>query len=385
MGKILFVSTTPISLKTFDGKEKRALSILKSLSKSNKIDIVCIDQQLNKKKIRFCNQEIRFKINFFLRIFNTIFSLVRLQPLQNGYFFSKQMFSYIEQNKNDYDTMIFHLIRSCQYLPSDFYGKTILEMTDLVSVRDEQIIQNLKIINPLKYLYMLERFLIKRYEKNISNKFDKVVFISTKELYQAKKFIDKDKIQVIENFFNPESKIYKFSKKNNKIVFLGNINYLPNKLACHEFSKKILPEINKKYPEVSFHIVGKINLLDKLFFKLHKNVKVHGPIANLKTVFKESICGICNVKIATGFQNKILNYMSFGIPAITSKESFDSSLFRKNKDVYVYSTNEELVKLIFSLKENKKISNKLSKNSYQTLKNKFSPLKIFIKYRKIVK
>ena len=50
MGKILFVSTTPISLKTFDGKEKRALSILKSLSKSNKIDIVCIDQQLHKKK-----------------------------------------------------------------------------------------------------------------------------------------------------------------------------------------------------------------------------------------------------------------------------------------------------------------------------------------------
>ena len=36
MGKILFVSTTPLSLKTFDGKEKRALSILKSLSKSNK-------------------------------------------------------------------------------------------------------------------------------------------------------------------------------------------------------------------------------------------------------------------------------------------------------------------------------------------------------------
>ena len=76
--------------------------------------------------------------------------------------------------------------------------------------------------------------------------------------------------------------------------------------------------------------------------------------------------------------------MSFGIPAITSKESFDSNLLRKNKDVYVYSSNEELVKLIFNLKENKKISNKLSKNSYQTLKNKFSPLKIFIKYRKIV-
>ena len=38
MRKILFVSSAPLSLETFDGKEKRALSILKSLSKKNKID-----------------------------------------------------------------------------------------------------------------------------------------------------------------------------------------------------------------------------------------------------------------------------------------------------------------------------------------------------------
>ena len=35
-------------LKTFDGK--RALSILKSLSKKNKVDVICIDQ--NKSQIK---------------------------------------------------------------------------------------------------------------------------------------------------------------------------------------------------------------------------------------------------------------------------------------------------------------------------------------------
>ena len=44
MSKILFVSSAPLSLETLDGKEKRALSILKSLSKKNKIDIACVDQ-----------------------------------------------------------------------------------------------------------------------------------------------------------------------------------------------------------------------------------------------------------------------------------------------------------------------------------------------------
>ena len=386
MGKILFISSAPLSLETLDGKEKRALSILKSLSRKNKIDIACIDQnpKINKKKIHFCNEETRFQINFFSRLFNVFLALLKLKPLQNGYFFSKEMANFIDDNKDSYDTIIFHLIRCCQYLPSEFRGKTILEMTDLISVRDQQIIKSLSIVNPLKYLYILERFLMKRYEKEVSNQFDKIVFISRKELFEAGKFIDKDKIAIVENTFDIQKKIFKFKKSNNKIIFLGNINYLPNKLACREFSKKILPRINEKYPNITFHIVGKINTFDKFFFKFYRNVIVHGPISNLKSVFINSICGICNVKIATGFQNKILNYMSYGIPTVASKESFIKDLFKKNKDIGVCSNNQELIKIILQLKENKGFANKLSKNSLNTVKNKFGSSKIYSKYQKII-
>ena len=387
MRKILFVSSTPLSKKTFDGKEKRALSILKSLSKKNKVDVICIDQNqsINKKKIHFCNNEIRFQINLFQRFFNTLNSLFHLKPLQNGYFYSKEMFNFIENNKDRYDVIIFHLIRCAQYLPPDFSGMKILEMTDLISIRDQQIIKRLSIINPLKYLYILERFLIKRYEKIVSNKFDKIVFISKKELYEAKKFIDRRKIEVIENIFKVEKNIFKFKSNNNKIIFLGNINYIPNKLACFDFAKNILPVINKKYPDITFNIIGKINFLDKFYFKLQNNTIIHGPVKNLETIFKNSICGICNVNIATGFQNKILNYMSYGLPTITSIESFDKSTFKKNKDILVYSKKNELIKFLLSLKEDKKLSYKLSRNSFNTTKNKFKFSKIFMKYQKILK
>ena len=387
MRKILFVSSTPLSKKTFDGKEKRALSILKSLSKKNKVDVICIDQNqsINKKKIHFCNNEIRFQINLFQRFFNTLNSLFHLKPLQNGYFYSKEMFNFIENNKDRYDVIIFHLIRCAQYLPPDFSGMKILEMTDLISIRDQQIIKRLSIINPLKYLYILERFLIKRYEKIVSNKFDKIVFISKKELYEARKFVDRRKIEVIENIFKVEKNIFKFKSNNNKIIFLGNINYIPNKLACFDFTKNILPIINKKYPDITFNIIGKINFFDKFYFKLQNNTIIHGPVKNLETIFKNSICGICNVNIATGFQNKILNYMSYGLPTVTSIESFDKSTFKKNKDILVYSKKNELIKFLLSLKEDKKLSYKLSRNSFNTTKNKFKFSKIFMKYQKILK
>ena len=387
MGKILFVSSTPLHPNAFDGKEKRALSILESISRKNEIDIVCIDQNKDKEKknIKFCNNITRFKISFFLRFLNTFLSLVKLGPLQNGYFYSKEMFNFINNSKDNYDTIIFHLIRCAQYLPSDFKGKTILEMTDLVSVRDKQIIKGLSIINPLRYLYILENFLMKKYEIKVSNKFDKVVFITKKELFQAKKFIEKNKIVVIENNFNLEKKINNFNKKNKKIIFLGNINYLPNKLACYEFSKYILPKINEKYPDIEFHIIGKINIFDKLLLKFFNNVEIHGPISNLRSAFKNSICGICNVRIATGFQNKILNYMSFGIPVIVSKESFVAGIFKINTNVCVFKKNEDLINLVIKLKENKKLANKLSFNSSKILKNNFNSMKILKKYQNIIK
>ena len=80
-----------------------------------------------------------------------------------------------------------------------------------------------------------------------------------------------------------------------------------------------MSELLKIYPKIEFHIVGKVNFLNKIRLGFYPGVKVHGPINNLKSIFINSICGICNVEIATGLQNKILSYMSYGIPVITSK------------------------------------------------------------------
>ena len=84
-------------------------------------------------------------------------------------------------------------------------------MTDLLSVSYGQIIKKLSIINPLKYLYILEKFLIRKYEGEISNQFDRVVFISRKELFEARKFIDKQNFNN-RNLFKVEKNIYKFKK-----------------------------------------------------------------------------------------------------------------------------------------------------------------------------
>ena len=117
----------------------------------------------------------------------------------------------------------------------------------------------------------------------------------------------------------------------------------------------------------------------------NSNVIVHGPIKNLNNVFKNTICGICNIEIATGLQNKIFTYMSYGLPTIVSKKTYPSSMIKKNNQILVYHNNKELIKLIFELIKNKSLSNKLSKNSHDCIKKKFSLKKMYRKYIDLIK
>ena len=386
MQKILFVSSRHLSKDPLDGAEKRAYEVIKFLSKNNKVDFVCVgNRSLDKNnKLEFCNKKIIFKINYISRIINTIIYILKLKPMQNGFCYSKKMLNFIIENKDDYDVMVFHLTRCAQYLPKDYHGKKILEATDLGSANYEQIIKKFSFLNPIKYLYWIEKFLLYNYEKKTLNLFDKIVFISKNELLKAKNIAEKNKLASVLSSYKVEKKIFKYDKNNFKIFFVGNINYLPNKFACYKFIKNSLPKINKKYPNIEFHIIGKINIIDKFFLKDSK-VVIHGPVKKLNVLFKKAICGLCNLDIATGIQNKIFTYMSYGLPTVVSQKSHVKSLIKKNREILVYNNEKQLINSIFKLIQNKKLSNKISRNAHKCIRKKFSFSKTYDKYIKIIK
>ena len=386
MKKILFISTR-FPFPVFGGDKLRSFDILEFLSKKNQVDLVCLGEKENilKKNLNFCKNIKVFHLNFFTRIFNSIFSFLKLEPLLNGFYLSHEMKNYINSVEDKYDSIICHLLRSSQYLPNKFKGKKVLEMTDLQSLAYEHLINQLSILNPLKYIYIIEKFLVDIYEKKIFAKFHNIVFVSKKDAVEAKKKVSKtNKLYVVRNAKNFALKLFKHKKNNNKIIFIGNIKFIPNLLACIDFAKNVLEKINLKYPKIKFHVIGDIRYLDKLFLSKYDNVVIHGKLNNLRNVVKNSICGLCNIKVATGFQNKTLSYMSFGIPAILSNNSFSNSSFKKNKEVLVFKNDEELLKNIFLLIRNKKTANRLSVNSQIIIKKHYNKNKALLNYNEII-
>jgi len=382
MKKILVV-TTRFPFPLFSGDKLRIYNIFKYLSKKNKVDLIYTEPKENfKKKIRFIDKTIFIKTRRIEKYFNILFFFMMGKPLQVGYFFSAEMRAKINEIKKNYDAIIFHLIRSVEFLPKNYEGTKILEMTDLISKNYSQLYKKLNFINPLKYLYLIEQVLLEKYEKKIAESFDRIVLVSKRD---AKYFSIgnkvKKRVQVIPMGTDIKKKKYNFKKKNKDIIFIGNINYLPNKIACYDFIKTTMPKLEMKGINITFKIIGQTSNLLKFYLTRFKNVEVYNNIIFPEKLCNNAICGVSNLSVVTGIQNKIMEYMRIGLPTIVSEKCFDNLNFIKNKDLLVYKNQDEFVKQIIKLKTEKQFAKKISNNCYRKIRSNYTWEKSLKKYK----
>ena len=146
------------------------------------------------------------------KILNVTKSIFSEEPLQVGLYKIPEMKSMIEKIHQNYDVIIFHLIRSTYYLPKNNKAKTILEMTDLISKNYETIEKSLSRLNPLKYLYKFEKKRINNYEIKETRKFKSVVVVNKKDLKNSK-IINFKNIHIIGNGTYSRKNIFEEEKK----------------------------------------------------------------------------------------------------------------------------------------------------------------------------
>ena len=80
-------------------------------------------------------------------------------------------------------------------------------------------------------------------------------------------------------------------------------------------------------------------------------MKVFGKINNLDPYLDNVICGLANLEISSGIQTKLLTYMSYGIPSISSKQVMENFDLIKSKKITFYKNKKELIALILKLKK----------------------------------
>ena len=119
-----------------------------------------------------------------------------------------------------------------------------------------------------------------------------------------------------------------------------------------------MPKLEMKGINITFKIIGQTSNLLKFYLTRFKNVEVYNNIIFPEKLCNNAICGVSNLSVVTGIQNKIMEYMRIGLPTIVSEKCFDNQNFIKNKDLLVYKNQDEFVKQIIKLKTEKQFAKK---------------------------
>ena len=349
----IFVLLPRIPYPLEKGDKLRAFNQIKQLAKHNEIVLCALNDnsQVSEQDAFRALQPYCQSINF-IKISKPqiVLGLVRAffkgLPMQCGYFYNrkaaKKINALIEKHKPD---MLFgQLLRVAEYIRKKNIPKTI----DYQDVFSYGMKRRADIASPItRPIFSMEYKRLKRYEAAIFDDFDVKTIISEpdRELIPHPK---KNEILIIPNgvdheFFAPQEREKKYD-----IVFTGNMSYAPNVNAVEYLANEILPIVWKQIPNAKMYVAG-ATPDPKVKKAACDNIVISGWLDDIRDAYAQSRIFIAPMRIGTGLQNKLLEAMSMGLPAITTPLANGSLGAENGKEILVGSNAEELAQHIITL------------------------------------
>jgi glycosyltransferase involved in cell wall biosynthesis len=272
-------------------------------------------------------------------LLNAALALPVKTPLQIAYYRSGEFRKRIGELLPGHDAVLAHLIRTGDYV-KNVSMPSVLEMTDAIALSYSRT----GVLNGRGGLreraFAIEARRLKKYEQQTAKEFSIVSLISP---------IDRDflwpdappNVVVCSNGVDLNDLKFVGPEVSSKVlIFVGNINTLQNFDACRHFVEDILPTL-RKTGGYSFRIIGNIRPEDRAVFEKHDGVTVTGRVPSIAHAAQGALAGICSVRMGAGVQNKILEYMSLGLPTLTSAVGLEGLHARPGDEILLADTPQD--------------------------------------------
>jgi sugar transferase (PEP-CTERM/EpsH1 system associated) len=197
----------------------------------------------------------------------------------------------------------------------------VIQFTDLDSQKWQVYAASSRF--PKSWVYRTEAERLLGYERHIARTFDYSLFCSARELEDFQRLIPGFPARCIRNgvdldYFRPTGE----AKEPDNLVFTGVMNYRPNVDGVVWFCREVLPLIRAEVPGATFTVCGAspdkaVRVLTRL-----GGVTVTGAVPDVRPYLARASVGVVPVRIARGIQNKLLEAMAMGLPAVTTTAAY---------------------------------------------------------------
>lgn len=243
-------------------------------------------------------------------------------PSSYGYFHSASLARQIRERlaRERYDLVFVHCSSVAHYVANMPDVPKILDFGDMDS---QKWLIYAKVRGwPLSMGYWLEGTKLARDEARLARRFDLCTCTTAAERetldgYGTGAVTDWFPNGVDAEYFCPAGAPY----DPDTITFIGRMDYFPNQDAMFRFCRETLPLIRARRPAVKLNIVGAspppaVRRLGEL-----EGVTVTGSVPDVRPYVHGSALTVAPLGIARGTQNKVLESMAMGVPAVVSREA----------------------------------------------------------------
>ena len=116
------------------------------------------------------------------------------------------------------------------------------------------------------------------------------------------------------------------TKSRDRMVFIGNLFYEPNRRAVERIAVEILPAVRSERPTATAVVVGDIPR-DLRTLCLRAGIEVVGEVADPTPWLTQATLGLAPVSEGSGVRVKILQYLAAGLPVVATSVAAEGLTF----------------------------------------------------------
>lgn len=376
--KLLVYSVMPV-IPTNYGGAVRIYNIIEKLAEKD-INITLVSPR----SLSINNLDNKHNINYVFykskisKLSDNIKIINKLKHFLNFLFFFEELFIIsnilsTEQKKED-------VILQCEYIYSVvplYILKKIYNLSLVITEHNIESELSFEINNNKLYYNILRKI-----EIFFLKKCDKIVCVSDRDklTLQKKYTIPHEKIIVGSNATNIPiitkvtfeksleiKKRYNLDEDSKIILFMGTLQYSPNKKAVEIIRNNIIPRVLAEIPKAIFLIVGKgVNA------KIERNVIYTGLVEDVIPYIYISDIAIAPLTQGGGTRLKILEYMALSKPVVSTSKGAEGLEIIHNENIIISDNWDDFSKEIVDLLLDSSKRSKIGNNAKKLIEKKYT-------------
>ena len=178
---------------------------------------------------------------------------------------------------------------------------------------------------PMRWIYRREARCLARFERRMTEVAAATLVVNERERDALRAIAPAARVAVVPNGVDLRPLIPQSAPDDcSRVVFCGVMNYTPNVDAALWFCENVWPAVRSRRPDAELSIVGSDPA--SAVRRLHSaatGIDVSGTVDDVRPFLWRSAVAIAPLLTARGVQNKVLEAVGAGLPAVVSAQVFE--------------------------------------------------------------